>query len=480
MFALEKYQRGLTDKMAMNGGAAFGGFSHKAPVLSTDMRCYFGCPEGFKKDYDLRLHLKVRHKDENESELRKAHQAAEEEIALTSSSASTFQCALCPRTFNNHKTFYDHIVKRTHKTAWLEYKEKYGSCEVASAPFECKICGRVIKYTRDSITCHLKKVHAINWPIYLERLRAMRQGERPGELPNIDFFECKICNGSVKFISRAKHLKGVHKITESEYVELFAEEMGSQAKQAMLSSKTEDDTYGGRSATPPNTSNNFTRSPAPQFQNSNQSNFPSPMSNNNYSSGNNEMANGYTNGYEERGNEYNEMENRYDNAYNERETSQRYEAPQPNANQQPNYFSRPPVEAPNPMRSGFDNDIKPQLPKPPKSDIQDNTNKTCSSCNIKFETRRMFIEHCTDVHNMKFRTASGTKVTASTFNQRNQQPVELKKEFEENNRTVDPMNNYPNQNWNREGYSSFQGENHNLNQNYGMNGENRGTEEDNS
>ena len=33
----------------------------------------------------------------------------------------------------------------------------------------------------------------------------------------------------------------------------------------------------------------------------------------------------------------------------------------------------------------------PTLPKPPKSDIQDKTNKTCSSCTITFDSRRSFI-----------------------------------------------------------------------------------------
>ena len=53
----------------------------------------------------------------------------------------------------------------------------------------------------------------------------------------------------------------------------------------------------------------------------------------------------------------------------------------------------------------------PTLPKPPKSDIQDKTNKTCSSCNIAFESRRSFIEHCTTVHNMRFKTKSGATIT---------------------------------------------------------------------
>merc|ERR1712156_17468 len=216
---------GAMNASPMGGGGFSGGFSHKAPVLATDMRCYFGCPEGFKKDFDLRLHLKVRHKNENENELRRAYQAAEEEIALTSSTASVFQCAICPKKFSNHRTFYDHVGKRAHNMVWLEYKAQYGRCEVESAPFECKICGRVVKYTRASITNHMKMVHSITWPLYLERIRNMRKGEKPKELPSIAVFECKICSASVKYIFREKHLKGVHKITQAEYIELFADEM---------------------------------------------------------------------------------------------------------------------------------------------------------------------------------------------------------------------------------------------------------------
>ena len=40
------------------GGFASNAFSHKAPTMASDMLCYFGCPESFKKEYDLDLHLK--------------------------------------------------------------------------------------------------------------------------------------------------------------------------------------------------------------------------------------------------------------------------------------------------------------------------------------------------------------------------------------------------------------------------------------
>ena len=43
------------------------------------------------------------------AELAKAYEAAEEEIALTRRSASIFNCALCPKTFNDNGAFYGHI-----------------------------------------------------------------------------------------------------------------------------------------------------------------------------------------------------------------------------------------------------------------------------------------------------------------------------------------------------------------------------------
>jgi hypothetical protein len=55
------------------------------------------------------LHLKLRHSHEDPDELKKAYEAAEEEIALTRRSGSTYQCALCPKTFNDNGAFYGHI-----------------------------------------------------------------------------------------------------------------------------------------------------------------------------------------------------------------------------------------------------------------------------------------------------------------------------------------------------------------------------------
>lgn len=193
-----------------------GSFSHKAPMLSTDLRCYFECNESFKKDFDLRLHLKLRHRQEDPNELRRAYQAAEEEIALTSRSGCLFRCAICNREFKNDKTFYDHTQK-SHNVAWSDYKNKYGNGEVESSSFECKICGNVLKFVPNNVHRHLKEVHGLNWPKYIDRIRKMRKGERTEELPSIEHFQCLVCNVTVKGLK--DHVWNVHRLTEAEYEE---------------------------------------------------------------------------------------------------------------------------------------------------------------------------------------------------------------------------------------------------------------------
>ena len=78
------------------------------------LQCYFGCEEAFKKDFQLHLHLKLRHGNEDPVELKKAYKAADEEIALTRRSGSTYKCALCPKTFNDNGAFYGHIQVKSH------------------------------------------------------------------------------------------------------------------------------------------------------------------------------------------------------------------------------------------------------------------------------------------------------------------------------------------------------------------------------
>ena len=207
--------------------------------LSTDLQCYFQCDEVFKKDYQLHLHLKLRHRDEPPEQLEKAYEAANEEIALTRfdllmivmllmmlialtrRSASLFNCALCPRVFNDAGAFYGHIQNK-HDISYMEYKKQYGRCETESQPFECKICGKVVKYDRNTVHTHLKNVHGINWARYLDRIRALRRGQEPEPLPKLKMVECRVCSVSVKYLR--EHLKNAHKITEKEYMQLFSED----------------------------------------------------------------------------------------------------------------------------------------------------------------------------------------------------------------------------------------------------------------
>ena len=153
-----------------------------AEPLSTDLQCYFNCEEVFKKDYQLHLHLKLRHRNEDAVELERAYKAANEEIALTRRSASLFTCAMCPRVFNDNGAFYGHIQNK-HDISYRDYKEKFGRCETESQPFECKICGKVIKYDRNTVHTHLKNVHGINWTKYLDRIRRLQRGLEPEPEP---------------------------------------------------------------------------------------------------------------------------------------------------------------------------------------------------------------------------------------------------------------------------------------------------------
>ena len=339
----------LAGKASPNSAAVNGVNSGGNSSLSTDMRCYFGCDEMFKKDYQLHLHLKLKHRNEDPIEIKRAYQAADEEIALTRRSGSTFQCAVCPKTFNDNGAFYGHIQSK-HNMQWKDYKDQYGRCEVESAPFECKICGRVVKYDRNTVHTHLKNVHGITWVIYLDRIRKMRQGEVPDDLPSIETFECRVCNVSVKYLR--EHLKNVHKITEAEYEELFKDEM----------IKTENKNNG-------------------------------------------------TNIKREGHQDVIDINNMQPAAVDKQTMSKNGPTAQTGTNEtMPDYLA-----------------VDSNLPKPPKSDIQDKTNKKCSSCTITFDSRRSFIEHCTTVHNMKFRTKSGATISAPSLPQKVQQQQVLKR-----------------------------------------------------
>jgi len=328
------------DSTHMANHQTLGGFTHKAPLLSTDMRCYFGCNQGFKKDWDLRMHLKLRHKNEDEKELERAYQDAEDEISLTKRSMSIYQCALCPKQYSGMTSFFGHIQK-VHDRKWLDYKSQYGPCEVERGPFQCHICDRVMKYDRNNVDRHLKGVHKITWPTYLDRIRKLRRGEKLDDLPTIQMFECKICNSSVKDFSR--HLERNHSITEREYADLVTDEVVKNPSNAGKTEVTRNSTYAYSNLASGTSSN----------QDAENTNTLVHSSNLNFAHENNPVK----------------LEKQF---------------------------------------------------HPSKMEIKDKTNKSCSPCDTEFDSRRFFIEHCTTVHNMKFKTTSGVTIAAPTP----QSPVE--------------------------------------------------------
>jgi len=71
--------------------------------------------------------------------------------------------------------------------------------------------------------------------------------------------------------------------------------------------------------------------------------------------------------------------------------------------------SPPPPQQPEP-EVGVAPEIDLKKERPPKEDIQNKMNKNCSVCQVDFETRKSFIEHCQVVHGMKFKTKSGISI----------------------------------------------------------------------
>merc|ERR1719474_1782682 len=312
--------------------------------LSTDLQCYFQCDEVFKKDYQLHLHLKLRHRDEPPELLEKAYEAANEEIALTRRSASLFNCALCPRVFNDAGAFYGHIQNK-HDISYMEYKKQYGRCETESQPFECKICGKVVKYDRNTVHTHLKNVHGINWEKYLDRIRKLRRGLEPDPLPVMKMVECRVCNISVKYLK--EHLRNAHKITEKEYRELFSDDADVTDEIPQIFTKSVP--ISKRVAS-----------------------YASSANSDDYQDNLGDMIRSETGVKSERD-------------------------------------SPPPPQHPEPV-VGVAPEIDLKKERPPKEDIQNKMNKNCSVCQVDFETRKSFIEHCQVVHGMKFKTKSGISI----------------------------------------------------------------------
>jgi len=321
-------ENNLTNLFQIESHQQFSSFTHKAPLLSTDMRCYFGCNQGFKKEWDLRMHLKLKHKNEDKGEMERAYQDAEDEIALTRRSLSIYQCVLCPKQYSDISSFFGHI-KNAHNMKWQDYKFQHGSCEIERGTFQCQICDRVVKYDKDCVNRHLQNLHNISWPMYLDRIRKLRRGERLENLPPVQILVCRICNATVKYL--AVHVRQVHNITEGEYANLADTE-------STIGQCNQENDKLSKSAT--NAQLGLTT-------------YWSPEKANVTADSSNEA-----------------MMNPSLGLKSERSIH------------------------------------------PSKFEIKDKTNKSCSSCDIEFETRRLFIEHCTSVHKMKFKTATGETILA--------------------------------------------------------------------
>ena len=182
--------------------------------FSSTFTCHF-CNEQFRKDYKLKLHLMLNHKNEDPEEMDKA----KEVLTKAKLDGCVHRCALCGSKYNSVANFTRHI-KDVHQMTRAHYSEEYGSSEVVSRMFKCELCDKEVKHTRNIIGAHMKMVHLISWKEYQEILLKLKQGINVGDLPAPELFDCIICGVSVKY--RREHLNKKHQITEEVYDELIA------------------------------------------------------------------------------------------------------------------------------------------------------------------------------------------------------------------------------------------------------------------
>ena len=96
-------------------------YHYKSNLLSVQCMYILQNPQNQLQSSDLGLHMKIRHRNEDEIELWRSWQAAEEEIALVKRSASTFQCAMCPNKFGARGSFCGH-ERNVLKKKWFKYQ----------------------------------------------------------------------------------------------------------------------------------------------------------------------------------------------------------------------------------------------------------------------------------------------------------------------------------------------------------------------
>ena len=110
--------------------------------FSSRFTCMF-CSEQFRKDYKLKLHLMMDHKDEPKEMMEKA----KEELVKAKLDGCVHMCQICRNKYNSIANFTRHI-KDVHQMTRNEYKEQYGDSEVVSRMFTCELCQKEVKHTR--------------------------------------------------------------------------------------------------------------------------------------------------------------------------------------------------------------------------------------------------------------------------------------------------------------------------------------------
>ena len=182
--------------------------------FSSRFTCMF-CGEQFRKDYKLKLHLMMAHKDQP-AELM---EQAKEELIKAKLDGCVHRCGLCGNKYNSIANFTRHI-KDVHSLSRAQYKAEYGGSEVVSRMFTCELCNKEVKHTRNIIGAHMKMVHLISWKEYQDIICKLRAGEGSISLPNPELFDCEICGVSVKY--KREHLNKKHQVEEDVYEELIA------------------------------------------------------------------------------------------------------------------------------------------------------------------------------------------------------------------------------------------------------------------
>ncbi|CAB4061533.1 unnamed protein product [Lepeophtheirus salmonis] len=167
----------------------------------------YGCEDVFSKEYQLYLHLRLKHDSYD----------GDEEGSESNKRGLEEKCYLCRMKFFDVASLMAHISSVHDGPSKDNMSNLSGpnSNDSLSTPknispsnnnsiggsFECKLCNRNFKYDRTAINEHLQAAHGINWLGYLDRIRVKA--------------DCKICDTSVKNLK--EHLMTVHKLTEKEY-----------------------------------------------------------------------------------------------------------------------------------------------------------------------------------------------------------------------------------------------------------------------